>query len=394
MIRVYEKDEKMDMRVPIKSWCSDLENSAYEQALTLSMLPFVNNHVALMPDCHAGMGVPIGSVIATEDVVIPNAVGVDIGCGMRFVKSDYRVEEITTEQIKRIIGMARKIIPVGFNHQKNPIQWEEFDSAPLNIPIIKSEIESSKFQLGTLGGGNHFIEIQKSDDGFVCFMIHSGSRNFGLKICNYYHSVAEYFCEKYYSDIPDKKLSFLPLGTEDGNNYFYAMEFALMFARQNRNIMMLNLMDCAYTILKCDFTNLYDVHHNYASKENHFGKDVIVHRKGAISATKSELGIIPGSMGTPSYIVEGLGNRDSFCSASHGAGRKMSRTNASKTLTVEEADKSMEGIVYGRWGNNRKGDIDLGEAPAAYKDIEEVIENETDLVKPILKLWPLGVMKG
>jgi len=380
-------------RVPIKSWCDPIEDGAMAQATDLSMLPFLHQHVALMPDCHQGYGMPIGGVIACKDVVIPNAVGVDIGCGMVAVRTDAVADEINTEHVKKIMGLIHKAIPVGFKHHDDAQQWDGFDRAP-DIPVIQQQLKSARNQLGTLGGGNHFIEIQRGDDGFVWLMLHSGSRNFGYKIAKEYNDCAVRECERWHSDIPNKDLAFLPIGSREAREYIEAMNYALDFALESREQMMASFMMAAASVLGCIFGKPINIHHNFAALENHFGKNVWVHRKGATIARTGRIGIIPGSMGTPSYIVEGLGNPESFMSCSHGAGRAMGRAAASRNLSVEDCDNAMAGVVFGRWGKDRKGRIDLGEAPGAYKDIESVIDAELDLIKPITKLWPLGVVKG
>jgi tRNA-splicing ligase RtcB len=382
-------------KLPIKYWLKsfgDIEEGCRVQLENLSNLPFAFRQVAAMPDTHQGYGMPIGGVLAAEGVIIPNAVGVDIGCGMIAVKTG--AKEISQEQIKQIIGKAREIIPTGFNHHKEK-QLLNFDSAPMHNPVIAKEVNSALYQIGTLGGGNHFLEIQKGNDGHIWLMIHSGSRNLGKKVCDYYNDIAVGLNKKYYSSIPvEWELAFLPVDSVEAKGYLEAMEFCLEFALQNRSMMMYRLLEVFNAVTKRDLVEVINIHHNYAALENHFGKNVWVHRKGAIRMREGEKGIIPGSMGTPSYIVEGLGNKESFMSASHGAGRKMSRTEADKTITEEEANRSIEGVVFGRWNQNRKGGTDLSECPLAYKNIEEVMENQVDLVKPIVKLMPLGVMKG
>ncbi len=383
-----------NQRVPIKSWCDPIEEGALQQALNLSRHPSVFKHVALMPDCHRGYGMPIGGVIACKMAIIPNAVGVDIGCGMCAIKTDFPVGDITEEAIKKIMGQVREKVPVGFSHNEENQEWNGFDNAP-DISIVQQQLLSARKQLGTLGGGNHFIEIQKGDDGFVWLMVHSGSRNFGYKIANKYHTKALILCERWFSDIPDKELAFLPIESPEAKEYFECMNFALEFAKENRQRIMDHFKDAVQNVLGCLFLGEQaNIHHNYAAWENHFKQNVIIHRKGATSARKGQIGIIPGSMGTPSYIVKGLGNPESFHSCSHGAGRKMGRMEASRILSREECDKAMDGIVFGRWGQNRKGNLDFGEAPQAYKDIEDVIRSELDLITPIVKLHPLGVIKG
>lgn len=382
-----------DNKIPIKSWCENLEDSALEQAANLANHPVVVKHVALMPDAHLGYGMCIGGVIGCRRAVIPNCVGSDIGCGMIAVQTDYDVKNITVDQIKEMMGNARKAIPTGFKHHKEQQDWSGWADAPKDH-VIDRELDSAAHQLGTLGGGNHFIEIQAGDDDNIWLMIHSGSRNFGKKIADYYNSTAVRFCKKWHSNIPNYDLAFLPQDDELFAEYMSAMNFALRFAAESRNRMMGKMKGIAGDTLKCHFGEEINIHHNYAAMEHHFGQNLVVHRKGATSARKGEKGIIPGSMGTPSYIVEGLGNDMSFQSCSHGAGRAMGRKDASRRFTVEECDKAMEGVVFGRWGKDRKGKIDLGETPQAYKDIDMVIEAQRDLIKPLVKLRPLGVVKG
>jgi len=384
-------------RLPIKSWCDDIEDAAMAQARNLANHPRTFHHVALMPDCHSGYGMPIGGIIACEDVVIPNAVGVDIGCGMCAVRTTHARDDIDETRIKAIIGALRKEIPVGFDHHKHDRQWIGFNDAP-DVAVIRQELKSARKQLGTLGGGNHFIEIQSGSDGFIWLMIHSGSRNFGYKIAREYNIIAQKKCDRYTSlPIPltgDNGLAFLPFDLKEAQEYIDAMNFALQFARQNRAVMMAHFKNAAGEILKCDFDDEINIHHNFAAPETHFGKKVWVHRKGATQAEYNQRGIIPGSMGTASYIVRGLGNAESFRSCSHGAGRIISRNEANRKYSVEECTRAMEGIVFGRWGKDRKGGFDLSEAPQAYKNIDVVIQNQTDLVEIVVKLKPRGVMKG
>jgi tRNA-splicing ligase RtcB len=371
-------------KIPVKLWLDNIDENALQQAKNLANLTFAYKWIAIMPDSHLGYGMPIGGVMATNQVIVPNAVGVDIGCGMTAWKSN--LKEIDETELKRIMGEIRKVIPLGFNHHKEKQEWEGFNRAP-DVEIIQKELESAKYQLGTLGGGNHFIEIQKGDDGFIWIMIHSGSRNFGLKTATEYHNKAKKLCERWLSDIPDKDLSFLPMDTKEGEEYFKAMNYALEFAYANRRLM----IDRVVEIMgKVNFEGEpINIHHNYASMENHYGKNVLVHRKGATKATEGLTGIIPGSMGSSSYITEGLGNADSFMSSSHGAGRRMGRKQAIETLNLEDEQKKMTGIVHGL--RNKQN---LDEAPGAYKDIDEVMENQKDLVKIVVKLKPLAVIKG
>ena len=376
-------------RIPIKLWLDDIEDSALQQAKDLANLPFAQKWIAIMPDSHVGYGMPIGGVLATKGAIIPNAVGVDIGCGMAAVKTS--LKELDIDTLKKIMSDIRKVIPVGFNHRKTKLDSILFNCFP-DISIVQKELESAKYQLGTLGGGNHFIEIQKGSDGFIYIMIHSGSRNFGLKIANEYHKKAVILCEKYHSNIPNKDLSFLPDDSREGVEYFQAMHCALTFAKHNRLLMMINIQNCFRNHIEdTEFEDILEIHHNYVDLENHFGKNYWIHRKGATSARKDQLGIIPGSQGTNSYIVSGLGNEESFCSCSHGAGRKLGRKAAQRELNLDVEKKFLEdqGIVH-----SVRNASDLDEASGAYKDIENVMANQSDLVKILIKLKPLGVIKG
>ena len=373
-------------KIPIKSWATDLEEDALQQAVNLSNLSFAYSHIALMADAHVGFGMPIGGVFASLGVIIPNAVGVDIGCGIIAAKTD--IKEIDIRSIEKIVDKAHKSIPLGFKHHKSPRKWEGFNNPP-NLKIVMEELDAARYQLGTLGGGNHFLSIEKGSDGHIWLMVHSGSRNFGYKIAEYYNNVAIKLNEKIKLVPPKQDLAGLYIDSKEGKEYFNAMSYALKFAAENRRQLLEQFYDIFREETKSEkILKKVSIHHNYASIEEHFGKEVIVHRKGAIKAEKGELGIIPGSMGTPSYIVEGLGNPESFRSCSHGAGRVMSRRQANKTITKEMADKSMGDIVHKGW---RK---DFSEAPMAYKDIEEVMDNQKDLVQRVIKLTPLGVVKG
>ena len=409
----WEKFEA-DYSVPVKSWCENCEEGAVKQAGNLAKHPAVFNHVALMPDAHQGYGMPIGGVIACEDAVIPAAVGVDIGCGMVATETDIPAERFADMSFRRAFQeKLKERIPVGEGVSHRVTQtWEGFEEYMANNSV-RSNLWPSKLDrmnLGTLGGGNHFIELQKSTalDGSgdfeggakVWLMIHSGSRNLGKRIEEHYHKIANRLCTRFHVPLADPNLAFLPLAEQDGHNYFTDMLFALRYAKENRRRMMEAMKETvAEFVPEVNFIRTVDIHHNYAASEEHFGKKVIVHRKGATSAKLDEIGIIPGSMGTASYIVRGLGNPDSFMSCSHGAGRKMSRIAASTTLTVEECDRAMDGIVCERWHKYKgfgkaKGRLDLSEAPQAYKDIEDVIASERDLVEPLVRLVPLASLKG
>lgn len=377
--------------IPIKSWCDNVEDEAMKQAINLSNHPVIIKHVALMSDCHMGYGMPIGGVIAVKDAIIPNAVGVDIGCGMIAVQTS--LQEIKEDEIKTIIGQLRALIPTGFNWHNQDQKWDGFDEVP-NIDILKKQISNAKKQLGTMGSGNHFNEIQKGDDGYIWLMIHSGSRNLGKQTADYYHKIALKMCDVWNSNIPDKDLAYFPNYDKHFDEYYNAMTFCLKFAQENRNRMMHHFKDVVMNVTGGHPVQEINIHHNFANMENHFGENVMIHRKGATQAFENQLGIIPGSMGTNSYIVKGKGNIQSFKSCSHGAGRIMGRNEFNRTHTEEDCNKALEGVVFGRWNKDRKGNIDLSEAPQAYKDIDVVIENQKDLVDVVVKLKPLGCMKG
>ena len=381
-------------KAPIKLWLDEIEDGALRQAKNLANLPFIFKHLAIMPDAHEGYGMPIGGVLATNSVVIPNAVGVDIGCGMCAVKTS--LTNIDKLQLQSVIELIKQRIPVGFKHQEKRQDDNLMPKGYLidDMQVIKKEYNSALKQIGTLGGGNHFIEIQKGDDGFIWIMIHSGSRNLGKKVADYYNKIAVKLNEMWFSQVEKaKELAFFPIQTKEAKEYFDEMNYCVEFALSNRRLMMENAKGCFQDSinLSIEFEPIINIAHNYARWENHFNKDVIVHRKGATSAKVGEIGIIPGSQGTKSYIVEGIGNADSFMSCSHGAGRKMGRKQAQRELNLENEIQAMEkqGIIH-----NIKSVADLDEASGAYKDIDIVMENQKDLVKILVGLKPLAVVKG
>jgi tRNA-splicing ligase RtcB len=393
----FEKDFnihfQVDVKVPIYLWLNEVEDGALKQMKNLANLPFVFHHVAGMPDMHEGYGMPIGGVMASKGYIIPNAVGMDIGCGMCCIKTS--LTDIDTNTLKRIMGDIRKLIPVGFNHNKKSQdgmpEWNGFD---FSNTIIDREYNSARKQLGTLGGGNHFIEIQKGDDGFIYVMIHSGSRNLGAKVASHYNKIAVDLNERWFSSVDKKKqLAFLPFDSDEGKRYFGEMKYCVDFALANRKKMMERVMEAFYNHVFVNFpeSTFINIAHNYAAMENHYGENVLVHRKGATRAYEGELGIIPGSQGTSSYIVEGKGNVKSFKSCSHGAGRILSRSKAKKELDLAEEIKKLDdqGIIH---GIRNLGDLD--EASGAYKNIDEVMRLQDELVSIKITLKPLAVVKG
>lgn len=406
-----------EQKIPIYSWAqsSALEQGCIDQIKNLSNLPFSKHHVALMPDAHQGYGMPIGGVFASKNYIIPNAVGVDIGCGMGYVQTNVPVAAFINETTKdkqnliwAILANLARNIPVGFNHHKDKQDdwctvivdnFKIIDSLQIeSTTIIKQEYENSLYQLGTLGGGNHFIDLQEDQNGMLAIMLHSGSRNLGKKVCDYYNKLARETNEKWFSSVPSEwQLSFLPMDSDEGYAYLHEMNLCLEFAKQNRHLMMERAKNIVFNMLEkyagikgVAILNEINIHHNYAIMENHYGENVLVHRKGATKASAGLPGIIPGSMGTNSYIVEGLGNKESFESCSHGAGRAMGRKSAMEKYTAEQVVTHMKELGIQVLKAN-KADI-AEECPWAYKDIDTVIDRQKDLVKITNILKPIGVI--
>ena len=364
-----------------------------------------------MPDTHTGKGMPIGGVIACRQTVIPNAVGVDIGCGMAFVQTDIPVKLLretktgSGELINVIVGNILRTIPVGFKHYKDPQPSNVLDRAQAEREKYSADeellgyIEESYLSLGSLGGGNHFIEIQEDENGLACIMLHSGSRMFGNMIGKHFNKLARSLNEKYFSSVPaEYNLPFLPVNTDEGQRYLNWMHLAMDYAYENRAVMLRKVKDIfaeqvkKHTGLAANFSDEVNCHHNYAALESHYGENLWVHRKGAVHAGEGEVAIIPGSMGSNSYIVKGLGNRESFVSSSHGAGRNYSRTGAMEKFSVESVMVALKkrNVVLGKTSKKEVAE----ECRFAYKDIDKVMENQKDLTLPIKKLFTVGVVKG
>jgi len=382
---------------PIKMWINHIEDWALEQAKNLANLPFIHQRVAIMPDSHQWYGMPIWWVIATEWVVIPNAVWVDIGCGMCAVKTS--LTELDTDTLKKIMWKIRELIPVWFNKH----QYEQFlDFMPEtgikykrvhdSLQIVQKEFINARKSLWTLGWGNHFIEIQKWDDWHIRIMIHSWSRNLGKQVADYYNKVAIELNQNWYTQVSkERELAFLPTDSDEWQAYIKEMQYCVDFALANRKLMMNRVIESFNEYIDTEELQFINIAHNYARLENHMWKNVMVHRKWATSAKKWELGIIPWSQWTCSYIVEWLGNAQSFTSCSHWAWRKMWRKQAQKNLNLEEEIKRLDDQWIVHWVRNIN---DLDEASWAYKDIDEVMENQKDLVKILVKLKPIWVIKG
>lgn len=401
-------------KMPIRIWLNDIsemEESCLEQAYQLANLPFLHKWVCLMPDTHTGKGMPIGGVIAAKQVIIPNAVGVDIGCGMNFVSTNIKADDIRATAtgngtlVQSMISDIMRSIPLGPNShkQKQPSRvldeaLREADRYQRNEKLFPL-IEAAYHQVGTLGGGNHFIELQEDQNGYLGIMIHSGSRHFGKRICDDYHEKASVLNAMWYSQVSEKsRLAFLPVDSPEGKEYIDWMNLALDYAFENRARMMERVTTIVaekvrkYLDQAVSFGEEINCHHNYASIEHHYNKNVWVHRKGATRARTGELAVIPGAMGSYSYVVRGKGNEESFCSSSHGAGRAYSRKGAMENFSCEQVinDLKKQGVVLGK---HNKADV-AEECRFAYKDVQKVMEDQADLVEIVSQLKTVGVVKG
>ncbi len=393
MVRKIIKSE----RIPIKLWVDEVEEGALKQVKNLANLPFSFHHIAIMPDCHEGYGMPIGGVLATVGTIIPNAVGVDIGCGMCAIRTS--MHDIGTQELKEIIAKIKQTVPLGFSHHKQPqdpaLMPPGYDVDQL--PVVSREYRSALYQLGTLGGGNHFIELQKGSDGHLWIMIHSGSRNIGKQVADHYNKLAGHLNEKWGSpQYKTMQLAYLPSDTDNGQRYLTEMNYCIDFALANRKLMMDTVCHIVNEVTGCSFIKfaehaMINIAHNFAALETHFGKEVYIHRKGATRASSRQLGIIPGSQGAQSYIVRGKGCSESYESCSHGAGRLMGRKEAIRRLDLKTEIKRLEdkGIIHSLHRSD-----DLEEAASAYKDIQMVIQNQLDLIEVEVELQPLAVVKG
>lgn len=385
---------------PVKIYTGDIDAQSMQQLKNIASLPIIHHHVAAMPDVHLGIGATVGSVIPTLGAIIPSAVGVDIGCGMSAARLSLTADDLP-DSLKRIRSAVESVVPVGFDQHQYPVDTAalvelepEFERIRARAPEIDKRIKraAQKFacQLGTLGGGNHFIELCLDEAERVWIMLHSGSRGIGNAIGSHYIETAKRDMESHISQLPDKNLAYLSEGTEHYDDYVAAVDWAQRYARANRDVMMQRILQAIAAELP-PFTitdEAINCHHNYVTRERHFGELVHLTRKGAIRAGAGELGIIPGSMGACSHIVRGKGAADAFESCAHGAGRRMSRTEAKRRFTVADLEQQTEGVEC------RKDKGVLDEIPAAYKDIDSVMENQTDLVEVLHTLKQVVTIKG
>ncbi len=383
--------------VPIKAWLeqSEIEPQALQQLKNIASLPFIFKHVAAMPDVHLGIGATVGTVIATQKAIIPAAVGVDIGCGMMAVKTPLDAK-VVQDKIKEIRHSIERSIPVGHYGNKNISEsvmsfpgWETIKELAY---VDRDLTQKAQSQLGSLGGGNHFVEICLDTEDNVWVMLHSGSRHIGKNLAQRYMNEAKKLLKISAENIPDLDLAYLKEGSEEFNSYIKTLTWCQDYAFENRKEMMVRVLkDLSYAVNnKEPVKKLLEVncHHNYAAKEIHFGRQVWVTRKGAVRAQKNDLGIIPGSMGTRSYIVRGLGNEEAFQSCSHGAGRRMSRTQAKRNFSLADLRSQTQGVEC------RKDEGVIDEIPGAYKDIDKVMENQKDLVEVVATLKQIMCIKG
>jgi tRNA-splicing ligase RtcB len=384
--------------LPVRSWLpeQEIEPGAMEQIRNTALHPEAAEAIAIMPDCHVGYGVTIGCVMPSEGAVIPNAVGVDIGCGMSAINSGVRLD---TRRFDRQFwrdwsGDVQRNIPTGFASNSRLAKLGDLDR-PLRATALQSVArDKGMAQLGTLGGGNHFLEAQVDEEGIIWFMVHSGSRHTGLRIANEYHQLAVEITARRGLNV-GKELSSLPLDVQAGQDYLHDMTWATDFALESRLRMVRGLAGAFSRKIErlglafdASEMEVIDIHHNFANIESHGGRELVIHRKGATSAEEDQIGIIPGSMGSPSYIVRGLGNELSFNSCSHGAGRKMGRKRAKESITSSDFEKSIQGTF------SKASMSYVDEAPGAYKDVENVIQRQLDLIEVVHTLKPIITVKG
>jgi tRNA-splicing ligase RtcB len=385
---------KTEGSAPIKIWTDHVEDSALVQLKNLARLPFLaKNGVAVMPDVHAGIGSTVGSVIATHKAIIPATAGVDLGCGMNAVRLSLKACDLP-DSLAAIRAGIEGAVPTGKSSHKDGVAMMARSEVMHGIPGAADELITDYYktaaQLGTLGGGNHFIELCLDENQDVWVMLHSGSRGIGNKIGSFYIDQAKEQCALWHIDLPDNDLAYLPEGTDLFSDYIEAAEWAQAYALENRKIMLSLILEVLSRHLP-EFTVMDEAincHHNYIARESHFGQNLWVTRKGAVRARQGDMGIIPGSMGQRSYIVRGKGNAESYCSCSHGAGRVMSRTEARKRFSLSDLVAQTQGVEC------RKDDAVIDEIPGAYKSIDAVMANQSDLVEVVHTLKQVLCVKG
>lgn len=394
--------------VPVKAWIRGVpfDDNTREQVLAIARLPIIFRHVALMPDCHLGKGSTVGSVIPTQGAIIPAAVGVDIGCGMMAVETNLVASDLP-DNLAGLRAAIEKAVPHGRTNKGGRGDRGAWANVPDKVAKAWTGLENDfgkitdKFpkiaksnhinHLGSLGGGNHFVEVCLDESDRVWFMLHSGSRGVGNRIGSIFIEMAKEDMRVHEVNLPDRDLAYLQEGTEHFDDYVFALDWAQRFALTNREVMMASVFFAASKELGREVMGgdmAVNAHHNYAAQESHYGEDIWVTRKGAVSAQKDQLGIIPGSMGARSFIVRGKGNRESFCSCSHGAGRVMSRTQAKKVISLEDHIKATDGVEC------RKDEGVRDESPAAYKNIDDVMAAQSDLVDIVHTLKQVVCVKG
>ena len=386
--------------VPVKIWTDEVDLQSIEQLENVARLPFVFHHVGAMPDVHAGKGATIGSVIATKGAVIPAAVGVDLGCGMLASRTNLVLKDLKHKKLESLMQAITEKIPVGFAQRTQQKVVEaacaEFE-APLKVilerePDILEPLKTSDWrrQMGTLGGGNHFIELCYDESERLWILLHTGSRGIGNIMATHFINKAKRLLEERGEVLPDPNLAYLSEGTDDFESYMMVAAWAQRYAFVNRQVILEDVLEALRLFKpKTELTGeTINCHHNYVASETHFGQSVWVTRKGAIRAGAGEKGIIPGSMGAPSYLVEGLGNEESFLSSAHGAGRRMSRAQAKSRFSVNDLKAQTEGIAC------RKDRGVLDEIPSAYKSIKKVMQNQSDLTRPLHELKQILCIKG
>lgn len=388
-------------KVPVKVFTEDIDQASINQLGNMAQLPFIHSHIAAMPDVHHGIGATVGSVIPCKGAIIPAAVGVDIGCGMNAIRLSLKANDLP-DNLQAVRSAIEKRVPVGFEeHTSSTVQGATLNNIGKHLDVITDKhpglIKMQRNfertwgkQLGTLGGGNHFIELCIDEAEDVWVMLHSGSRGIGNVIGRYFIEKAKKDVGKALGQLPDKDLAYFTEGTQHFEDYVQAVSWAQDYAMLNRREMMRLVLEALKSQLK-PFTTTREAincHHNYVQKETHWGAEVYLTRKGAISAREGELGIIPGSMGAKSYIVRGLGNAQSFCSCSHGAGRRMSRTEAKRRFNTRDLVEQTTGVEC----RKDKGVVD--EIPGAYKDIDVVMQNQSDLVEVVHTLKQVVCIKG